>query len=122
MLDELRKAAQAGLAAMNRGMSPEIEAKAGLSAFFSALAKNANAAPSSEAKNTNAAQYSDIVSDGGLDPRNAAPQDQDAKPMVIGYFMRTAENGDSHYFSIPDTLPEGKYEIVLRAAMKEQKP
>ena len=51
---------------------------------------------------------------------NAAPQDQDAKPMVIGYFMRTAENGDSHYFSIPDTLPEGKYEIVLRAAMKEK--
>ena len=53
---------------------------------------------------------------------NAAPQDQDAKPMVIGYFIRTTENGDSHYFSIPDTLPEGKYEIVLRAAMKEQKP
>ena len=39
------------------------------------------------AKNANAAQYSDLVSDGGLDPRNAsdvaAPQDQDAKNAAM---------------------------------------
>ena len=50
------------------------------------------------AKNANAAQYSDLVSDGGLDPRNAsdvaAPQDQDAKDAARYRWLRDHASND----------------------------
>ena len=49
----------------------------------------------------------------------AAPQREYGRPMVIGELTKLAE-GHSHCFEVPDTLPEGKYEIVLRAALKER--
>ena len=45
-----------------------------------------------------AAQYSDLVSDGGLDPRNAsdvaAPQDQDAKDAARYRWLRDHASND----------------------------
>ena len=84
MDDELRKAAQALLDAWDGkgGFTPNP-----IDALRAALAKNANAA-----------QYSDLVSDGGLDPRDAsdvaAPQDQDAKNAARYLWLRDHASRD----------------------------
>ncbi len=66
-----------------------------------------------------AAQYSDLVSDGGLDPRNAsdvaAPQDQDAKDAARYRWMR--DKSEPAYFV---RVPYNLWDETIDAAMDAQ--
>ena len=64
-----------------------------------------------------AAQYSDLVSDGGLDPRNAsdvaAPQDQDAKDAARYRWLR--DKSEPAYFI---RMPYNLWDETIDAAIQ----
>lgn len=42
------------------------------------------------------------------------------REWVVGQFARSEQYGDSHHYAIPEGLPNGEYEMVLRA--KNERP
>ena len=43
--------------------------------------------------------------------------EQRGRPMVIGRYEKSSQGTGTHHLMFPPELPDGKYEIVLRAVM-----